>query len=69
MNQNNISQEDIDFIEKFYSDFEVGYNSIGKKYTRPSNYIERALKVLYGNSRKPLSNQTEGKKGAINEII
>ena len=61
-----MNTSDLEFIEKFYTDIERGYSSLGKTYIRPDDYIERALKVLYGK-RKPLSSQHEGKTGMFHE--
>jgi len=38
--------KDMEFIEELYRGLEVGFASIGKKYVRPEDYIERALRVM-----------------------
>jgi len=38
--------EDIEFIENLYKDLESGFRSLGKKYTRPDDYIDRALRIM-----------------------
>lgn len=40
--------DDREFIEMFYRDFEQGMANIGKKYVRPADYIERAMRILTG---------------------
>lgn len=55
----NISDEDRQWIEQFYAEFEEGQRSLGKEYVRPADYIERALKVLYGE-KKLIKNQISG---------
>lgn len=63
-----LSQEDADWIEKFYSDLEIGFNSTGKVYTRPADYIQRALRIINaGNKRNTLLHQFEGKRGFYHE--
>ena len=49
-----MNRSDIDWIERFYSDFE---RASGRK--RPADYVERGLRVLNGK-RKPCRNNTEG---------
>lgn len=62
------SQETLEWIEKFYSDFEAGYRGIGQTYTRPKDYIERALRVINESAkRSKLMNQFEGKRGFYHE--
>lgn len=61
-----VSEEDALWIEQFYIDFEKGQLSLGKEYTRPVDYIERALKVIYGN-RKVMKRQQEGLTGYFRE--
>ena len=36
-----------EFIEQFYADFEQGMASAGKKYVRPADYKERAMRVIF----------------------
>ena len=38
--------KDIEFIENLYKDLESGFKGIGKKYTRPDDYIDRALRIM-----------------------
>jgi len=38
--------KDLEFIEKLYGDLEAGFKNIRKKYVRPEDYIERALRVM-----------------------
>ena len=38
--------EDIEFIENLYRDLESGFKGVGKKYTRPDDYIDRALRIM-----------------------
>lgn len=40
--QSNMS--DAEWIEMFYSDLETGLSN----YTRPADYIERAMRILHG---------------------
>lgn len=51
-----ISPSDLKWIEEFYSNLERGFD----KYSRPADYKERALKILYGNRRNLVRNQSEG---------
>lgn len=60
------TQDDIDWIERFYGDIEAGYLSIGKTYKRPADYIERAMRIIKG-SRNPLKAQFEGKRRYYHE--
>lgn len=53
---------DNEWIEELYNIFETGFDN----YVRPSDYKERALRVLNG-ARKPLRNQIEGEKGYFHE--
>ncbi len=62
-----MTKDDAEWIEKFYNDFEAGYRALGRTYVRPVDYIERALRVLYGSNRKKLGAQYEGKKGYFHE--
>jgi len=52
-------KDEMDWIEKFYSDFEAGMFALGKVYVRPVDYIERATRILQGK-RTPLLRQQEG---------
>lgn len=62
------SVEDIEFIEDWYADIEQGFKSMGKTYSRPDDYIERALRVMNSSKkRNRILNQYEGKKGAHHE--
>ena len=38
--------EDLEFIENLYENLESGFRGIGKKYTRPDDYIDRALRIM-----------------------
>lgn len=44
LSQEELSQDDIDWIESFYASLEKD-----KGYTRPKDYIERATRVLRGD--------------------
>lgn len=54
-----MTPEDLVFIEKFYADIEAGYTALGKTYTRPADYIERALRILTKGRKLPVRNQKE----------
>ncbi len=56
-----VSDADLEWIEQFYKDLESGL----EKYVRPVDYIERAIRVLYG-TRKIHGFQHEGRKGYFN---
>ena len=58
----NISKDDAEWIEKFYSDLEAGLSN----YTRPTDYIERAMRVLSG-SRNECKTNSEGLTKWANE--
>lgn len=61
-------ENSLDFIEKLYSDLEKGFFAIGKKYERPEDYIERALRIMNNSKeRSRLQNQFEGKKEVYHE--
>ena len=49
-----MSNDLLEWIETFYKDLEVGFGN----YTRPTDYIERALRVLNGN-RNTVKNQSD----------
>lgn len=49
----------LEWWDKFYTDMEKGLNSCGRKYTRPTDWKERAMKAET-NHRKPVRNQYEG---------
>lgn len=62
------NRDDVEFIEKWYSDIETGFKGLGKTYTRPADYVERALRIMNGSKgRSRLLHQVEGKKGAHHE--
>ena len=56
------------FIEQWYGDIEKGYVALGKVYTRPADYIERALRIMNASTtRNRLLSQYEGKRGYYRE--
>ncbi len=52
-----ISKADLDWIEAFYADKESGWED----YKRPTDYIERALRILYGKRQPYRCVQNEGR--------
>lgn len=55
---------DLEWIEKFYTELELGFHGIGKNYVRPKDYIERALRFINKSAKRNLlMNQIEGKRG------
>ena len=58
--------EDISFIGAWYEDVENGFKAIGKEYTRPSDWLDRAIRVL-NTPRGKMGNQAEGRKGYMHK--
>jgi len=57
--------EDLEFIENLYENLESGFRGIGKKYTRPDDYIDRALRIMNESrtrNRHKLSQKYNGEK-------
>lgn len=59
-----MSDEDIEWAEQFYSDVEEMFKRIGKEYTRPVDYLERAYRILTGN-RNTVKSNIEGKRSGV----
>lgn len=62
------NKKDIEFIEKWYGDIEAGFRAFGTDYTRPKDYIERALRIMNASKKKNrLLHQVEGKQNYFHE--
>lgn len=62
------NEEDVEFIENWYNNIELGFKALGKVYKRPDDYIERALRIMNESAqRNRLCSQFEGKRGFFHE--
>lgn len=64
MKYSKANASDMAFIEQWYAELERGLGN----YTRPADYIDRALRVMNASdTRNRMRNQREGKQGHYNE--